>query len=257
LAINKLIMTSTKRQTQFKRSAFIFLVTLIALSLSACGGGKKIITSDDSADYKSARSLPPLKKPSPVAVSKSDSNERPATDSGVVEEPSAEVAGEPSAEVAGKPSAEVAEKNDALASAPATNAAETSFTNAAETSFEQLSATVVDAGSGQAKLEVAAEFDRAWDYLNASLQQSDLTVFSRNKQAGRFSIGCADIEAAPTVVKSGRWSFFNRDKQQVLEYCALQVVEKRSITIVSVLNQAGEEVSGEYSKKLFSRILQN
>jgi uncharacterized lipoprotein len=249
LAINKLIMTSTKRQTQFKRSAFIFLVTLIALSLSACGGGKKIITSDDSADYKSARSLPPLKKPSPVAVSQSKTNAQAATDSGVVEEPSAEVAGKPSAEVAGKPSAEVAEKNDALASAPATNAA--------ETSFEQLSATVVDAGSGQAKLEVAAEFDRAWDYLNASLQQSDLTVFSRNKQAGRFSIGCADIEAAPTVVKSGRWSFFNRDKQQVLEYCALQAVEKRSITIVSVLNQAGEEVSGEYSKKLFSRILQN
>ncbi|MGK0437671.1 MAG: putative lipoprotein [Paracoccaceae bacterium] len=249
MAINKLIMTSTKRQTQFKRSAFIFLVTLIALSLSACGGGKKIITSDDSADYKSARSLPPLKKPSPVAVSQSKTNAQAATDSGVVEEPSAEVAGKPSAEVAGKPSAEVAEKNDALASAPATNAA--------ETSFEQLSATVVDAGSGQAKLEVAAEFDRAWDYLNASLQQSDLTVFSRNKQAGRFSIGCADIEAAPTVVKSGRWSFFNRDKQQVLEYCALQAVEKRSITIVSVLNQAGEEVSGEYSKKLFSRILQN
>jgi uncharacterized lipoprotein len=249
LAINKLIMTSTKRQTQFKRSAFIFLVTLIALSLSACGGGKKIITSDDSADYKSARSLPPLKKPSPVAVSQSKTNAQAATDSGVVEEPSAEVAGKPSEDVAGKPSAEVAEKNDALASAPATNAA--------ETSFEQLSATVVDAGSGQAKLEVAAEFDRAWDYLNASLQQSDLTVFSRNKEAGRFSIGCADIEAAPTVVKSGRWSFFNRDKQQVLEYCALQAVEKRSITIVSVLNQAGEEVSGEYSKKLFSRILQN
>lgn len=233
-------MTSTKRQTQFKRSAFIFLVTLIALSLSACGGGKKIITSDDSADYKSARSLPPLKKPSPVAVSQSKTNAQAATGSGVVEEPSAEVAGKPSG---------VAGKNDGKAS--------TAATNAAETSFEQLSATVVDDGSGQAKLEVAAEFDRAWDYLNASLQQSDLTVFSRNKQAGRFSIGCADIEAAPTVVKSGRWSFFNRDKQQVLEYCALQAVEKRSITVVSVLNQSGEEVSGEYSKKLFSRILQN
>ncbi len=249
MAINKLIMTSTKRQTQFKRSAFIFLVTLIALSLSACGGGKKIITSDDSADYKSARSLPPLKKPSPVAVSQSKTNAQAAADSGVVEEPSAEVAGKPSAGMAGRPSAGGAEKNDALASA--------ATTNVAETSFEQLSATVVDDGSGQAKLEVAAEFDRAWDYLSASLKQSDLTVFSRNKQAGRFSIGCADIEAAPTVVKSGRWSFFNRDKQQVLEYCALQAVEKRSITVVSVLNQSGEEVSGEYSKKLFSRILQN
>jgi uncharacterized lipoprotein len=239
--ITKLIMTLNKRRTQFKRNAFIFLVTLITLSLSACGGGKKIVTTDDSADYKSARSLPPLKKPSLVVVSQNTTSARAATDSGIVEEPSAEVAG--------KPSAEVVEKTEALASAP--------DSNTAEAPFEQLSATVVDAGSGRAQLEVAAEFDRAWDYLNASLQQSDLTVFSRNKEAGRFSIGCANIAAAPTVVKSGRWSFFNRDKQQSLEYCALQAVEKRGITVVSVLNQAGEEVSGEYSKKLFSRILNN
>lgn len=242
-------MTSTKRQTQFKRNAFILLVTLIALSLSACGSGKKIVTSDDSADYKSARSLPPLKKPSPVVTSRNNTNARPATDSSIVEEPSAEVAGKPLAEVAGKPSAEVVEKTDALASG--------ADTNTAEAPFEQLSSTVVDSDSGQAQLEVAADFDRAWDYLNASLQQSDLTVFSRNKEAGRFSIGCANIAAAPTVVKSGRWSFFNRGKQQSLEYCALQAVEKRGTTVVSVLNQAGEEVSGEYSKKLFSRMLNN
>ncbi|MBL4673480.1 MAG: outer membrane protein assembly factor BamC [Arenicella sp.] len=226
-------MISTKRQTQFKRSAFIFLVALISLSLSACGGGKKIVTSDDSADYKSARSLPPLKKPSRVVVSQKNSDTRPAADSGIVDESSAKVV----------------EKTDALASSP--------VINVAKIPVEQLSATVVDVGSGQARLEVAADFDRAWDYLNVSLQQSDLTVFSRNKEAGRFSIGCANIAAAPTVVKSGRWSFFNRDKQQSLEYCALRAVEKRGITVVSVLNQAGEEVSGEYSKKVFSRILNN
>jgi uncharacterized lipoprotein len=222
-------MTSTKQQVPFKRSSFIFLVTLIALSLSACGGGKKIITSDGSADYKSARSLPPLKKPSPVIASKNNT------------------AGQPIG--ANESSAAVVEKNEPLASA--------STTSTVEPPYERLSAAVVDAGSGQAQLEIAADFNEAWGYLNTSLQKSGLTVFSRNKEAGRFSIGCANIAAAPTVIKSGRWSFFNRGKQQSLEYCALQAVEKRGITVVSVLNQAGEEVSGEYSKKLFSRILNN
>lgn len=217
-------MTSTNRQIQFKRSALIFLETLIALSLSACRGGKKIVTTDESADYKSAISLPPLKKPSRVVVSENNTSVRPASDSDTV-----------------------VEESDVQASAP--------VSNASETPFDKISATVVDAGSGLAQLEVAADFSRAWDYLNVSLKQSDLTVFSRNKEAGRFSIGCASIETAPTVVKSGRWSFFNRNKQQSLEYCALQVVEKRGITVVSVLNQAGKEVSGEYSKKLFSRLL--
>jgi len=219
-------MTSTKRKIKFKRSALIFLVAMIALNLSACRGGKKIVTTDDSAEYKSAISLPPLKKPSRVVVSHSDTNVQPASDSG-----------------------DVVEKNDALAPEPASNVA--------GTPMKQITATVVNAGSGLAQLEVAADFGRAWDYLNASLQQSGLTVFSRNKEAGRFSIGCASIATAPTVVKSGRWSFFNRNKQQSLEYCALQVVEKRGITVVSVLNQAGKEVSGEYSKKLYSRILNN
>jgi uncharacterized lipoprotein len=215
-------MTSTNRQIRFKRSALFFLVTLVALSLSACKGGKKLVTTDESADYKSAISLPPLKKPSRVVVTQNKTSARPASDSG-----------------------DAVEENGASASAPVSKAAETP------------SATVVDAGSGLAQLEVAADFGSAWDYLNVSLQQSDLTVFSRNKEAGRFSIGCASIETAPTVVKSGRWSFFNRNKQQNLEYCALQVVENRGITVVSVLNQAGEEVSGEYSKKLFSRMLNN
>ena len=38
------------------------------LTLAACGGRSTVVTQDDSADYRSARSLPPLKKPgSPTA----------------------------------------------------------------------------------------------------------------------------------------------------------------------------------------------
>ena len=39
-----------------------------AALLSACGGGKIVSTQDNSAEYKTAKSLPPLKKPTPVVV---------------------------------------------------------------------------------------------------------------------------------------------------------------------------------------------
>jgi len=117
------------------------------------------------------------------------------------------------------------------------------------------SANIIDDGSGQARLKIDAGFEQAWAYLSDNLKTSDLTVFSRNKAAGRFSIGCANIAAAPTVTKKGRWSFFNRDRQPRLEYCALQAVERRGATLVSVLNRSGEEVTAEYSRDVFTRLL--
>ncbi|MFT6408597.1 MAG: putative lipoprotein [Arenicella sp.] len=220
-------MISIKQQIEFKPSVLALLVTLMALSLSACSGGKKVITSDESADYKSARALPPLKKSSRVIVDQKSAVDRPDIDTN-----------------------SVTEQADTPAPAAVISTEQTSVALG-------LSAAVVTTKAGRTRLEIAADFDRTWDYLNDSLQKSDLTVFSRNKEAGRFSIGCANIVAEPTVVKSGRWSFFNRGKQQDLEYCALEAVEKRGITVVSVLNQDGLEVSGEYSNTLFSRILNN
>lgn len=219
----KLTMTLTKKKSKPERGLLMLLVIFVALSLSACGGAKKIATKDDSADYKSAQALPPLKKPSRAVAA---------------------AAVETNVEAGAEPSIESAEPEEAT----------TQDLAAANTT---ISASVVNGNSGQARLEVAADFDRAWDYLSSNLQKSDLTVFSRNKEAGSFSIGCANIAAAPTVTKSSRWSFFNRGKQQNFEYCALQLVEKRGTTIVSFLNRAGEEVSGEYSNEVFSRILNN
>jgi uncharacterized lipoprotein len=255
-------MTSIKQQTHLNRSVVTFLMTLTILSLSACGGGKKIITSDDSADYKSAISLPPLTKPSRVVTS-----------------PDNTVA--PSAIVA-TPIDDIVEQNRPLVSSPVTIQSQNSDLQVAteQASLESLSnsqgldnaatttvatttvatttvATVVSVELGHSRLEIIADFDPAWEFLSASLQRSDLTIFSRNKEAGRFSIGCTNIAKAPVVVKSGRWSFFNRDRLETLEYCALQAITKRGTTIVSVLNQEGKEVSGEYSNRVFSRILNN
>ncbi|MFT6032075.1 MAG: hypothetical protein ACI854_000602, partial [Arenicella sp.] len=64
--MTKLIMTSIKQNIKFSHSISVLLVLLMVLSVSACGGVKKVITADDSAEYKSARALPPLKKPSRI-----------------------------------------------------------------------------------------------------------------------------------------------------------------------------------------------
>jgi len=243
----------TNERAILKRSLSMILATYLALSLSACGGGKKISTKDNSVDYRSAQSLPPLKKPSRVVVTPTQVPSAAPQVTAI--EPSASVAEQADSDVI-REEAVVAENliedSSAVTAEPITEPV-----TLPSTPNPVLNASVVREKSGQARLEVAAGFEQAWQYLSSNLQKSDLTVFSRNKEAGRFSIGCANIAAAPTVVKSGRWSFFNRDRQENQEYCALQAVEKRGTTIVSVLNRAGEEVSGEYSNNVFSRILNN
>lgn len=223
--------------------------------LSACGAGKVVNTQDNSAEYKTAKSLPPLKKPTPVVVTQ-------RAPVGVVEQ-QAETAVEPVADVSA--AVEAAQSEATLNDAP--EVAVENIDDAVETievaQSEQAvvsaaavsSANIVDDGSGQARLKIDAGFEQAWVYLSDNLKKSDLTVFSRNKAAGRFSIGCANIAAAPTVTKNGRWSFFNRDRQPRLEYCALQAVERRGATLVSVLNRSGEEVTAEYSRDVFTRLL--
>lgn len=220
----KLTMSSIKEQSKLVRRLSLLLVILAVLGLSACGGAKKVSSKDNSADYKSARALAPLKKPTRADKA------APQTPNIVARTVNPKAITAPSATVT------------PLA---------TSDQNAV------INGRVVEVKSGQARLEITADFDQAWMYLSANLKVSDITIFTRNKEAGRFSIGCSSIDAAPTVVKSGRWSFLNRDKQKSLEYCGLQAVAKRGVTTVSVLNREDKEVSAEYSKQIFERILNN
>lgn len=208
------------------RNLLTLTLIIAALSLSACGGGKKLSTKDNSVEYRTALALPPLKKPSRDVIV---SSPEPAVEELV-------------------PAVESSITNTAPDKALDTPIAQTS----------DISTSLVTLKTGQTRLKLVADFDPAWDYLSLSLQQSGLTVFSRNKEGGRFSIGCGDIGAEPTDVKRGRWSFFNRKKKRRnSEHCALQVVEKRGTTTVSLLNRAGDEVSSEYSNTLFSNIINN
>lgn len=111
--------------------------------------------------------------------------------------------------------------------------------------------------NGMTRLEISADFDQAWAYINRRLVMSELTVFSRNKVAGRFEIGCGDIDSASIMVKKGGWSFLNRDKLENLEYCALEMVERRDKTYLLVLNRSGLEVSSGFSQPILEKILSN
>jgi uncharacterized lipoprotein len=224
----KLTMTAIKDQSKFIRGLSILALACAFLSLSACGGAKKVSTKDNSTEYKSARALAPLKKPSRVV---STARKNP---------------------VVGTASTQVSTQERSV-SVPL----ETADSRGEIRQNLVIESNIVTVKSGQARLQIMADFDQAWEQLNANLQASDLTVFSRNKAAGRFSIGCLNLEAAPEVIKKGRWSFFNRDKQEEREYCALQVISKRGLSTVSVLNRAGEEVSAEYSNSVLKRLTNN
>jgi len=204
------------RLSVFRQVVSVLALISMAVLVTACGTKRVIQTSDDSADYKSARSLPPLKKPSQVAV-QTNTDQTAAAEVSVV--------------------------------APAT---------LIESESAEIDARVIEGSQGAAQLEISTGFDPAWRYLSASLQKSDVTVFSRTKSAGRFAVGCSGIaEDTVSVQQKGRWSFFKRDKNQEFEYCSLKMVEKRGVTLVSVLDRNGSEVASENSAGLFERILNN
>lgn len=209
------------QKTNSTLSTFLTMVALV--SLSACNSGKKIITADDSASYKESVTLQPLKRPSAAAVDGGNRQEIPTpNDVANVETPLTDV---------------------------------NSSTENIDLTTDFIASEIISGDAGESRLLVDAEFDQAWSYLNDNLQTSDLTVFSRNKVAGRFAIGCGNIAAAPSIVKKGGWSFLNRDRLESLEYCALELIEKRGKSYLSVLNRSGVEVMGEFSTPVFERIL--
>jgi len=246
-------------------SSLVLLLTLF-LGLSACGGGTaKVVPSDDSADYKSATSLPPLKK-TPTLVTTAPAPSAAQATVPQVLEPAPSSRDESLADV--EPSAveqpsvveQPSENQEPLAypESDAVDAASETVAIAPDADVApSISARVIASDSSNARLEIDSSFDAAWSFLSSNLKRSDVTVFSRNKAAGRFSIGCGDMELSPTVVKKGGWSFFNKSKQKRAEYCALSVVERRGKSLVFVLNRDDSEVSNEYSNPLFKRILNN
>lgn len=237
----------------FKCVAALAAVVFVSL-LSACSSGKVINTVDDSVEYRKAQTLPPLKKNSRVITS-----DVPATESRVTVE-SEDVVAESTPLATEEQNATANDVADSGSVITTESIAPDSDSSADTSIGKSVSARVVSAGSNYSRLEINTGFDQAWEYLTDNLQRSDVTIFSRNKAAGRLSIGCAGIDNGTDdilIEKQGRWSFFNRDKLERLEYCALEAVSKRDSTNVKVLNRSGQEILTESSTKVFERILNN
>ncbi len=231
---------------------------LLAFVLVACAG-RTVDTVDRSVDYKSAKSLPPLIKPS------SQADPAPQVSSGTVSQTAAGSGGLAVVESddPGSQTSVLAQGGGLSGAGGAVDgdgqrAQTNSSTSLSESDTQKAtpSARVIE-DNGASRLSIDADFDVAWEFLTNNLKRSDITVFTRNKSAGRFSIGCGALETAPKVSRSGGWSIFTRDKSRGSDYCALQVAERRGVSFVQVLNRAGDEVGSEFSNDVYKRILNN
>ena len=231
----------------------VLFVIMIALSACAAGTKKSV---DNSADYRSAQSLPPLKKPdreSKVIVQ--DQGASPTILSENISSSDLEppIADQPTNGAAGSTveesiaSQEAAQQNRALRQQELVESASTDL----------ITATVVEARPGVSRLHVDAKFESAWSYLSQQLQSSSMTVFTRNKDAGRVDIGCSQLDEQLQTSKSGGWSVFRRDRRKLSDYCALKIGERRGATIVTLLDRQGDEVVGEFSAKIFNQLNSN
>ncbi|MFT5656393.1 MAG: putative lipoprotein [Arenicella sp.] len=211
---------------------------VLASVLIGCGGSKTVITADDSAEYRNAVSLPPLKKPTKAPANFSEvesatqSNQQSAIDKG---------------------------SSDQLAS----DSVKAKVRMNAPTIVGKrpvgvvTNAQVIELASDIARLKIDADFDAAWNYLSENLKRSNITVHTRSKTAQRFSIGCASLQGqSADSVKGSGWSFFAK-KRKPTEHCSLLLVSARSAIEVKLLNRSGAEYASADSKALFARLLNN
>lgn len=245
------------------------------LGLAACQSGKVVDTVDDSADYRSARALPPLKRADQVKPGVSVAPEVSQPKATALESEST-LAAEQGAPVVSvdTPSDGVeresiviepnidneamsVSRDDDMPSSPQVSSADELGGASSMSTGSMLSSLVSD--DDATKLEIQSDFEGAWSFLTGRLVESELTVFSRNKAAGRISIGCGDISDSEKVEvsRAGGWSIFNRRKAQASEYCALQTEESKGRTLVSVLNRSGQEVGAEYGRNILNKIINN
>jgi len=223
----------------------LFWVVVLSLFVTACGGSKSVVTYDDSADYSSARQLPPLKKPS-----KSATTSAPAAAQASVALPN-QAATTPE-NVSAPTSAARQAESQVVSESPVTSAE-----NIENTSAAVVTARVVEPSENIARLEVDAGIDAAWEYVSANLRGSNITVHNRNQVAGLIAVGCPQSDSGrPIISKRGGWSIFGRKPQQQ-EHCSLQLSKSRSKTAVSLFDRSGLEMDAEYAKDMFTRLLNN
>ncbi|MEM7358697.1 MAG: hypothetical protein AAF431_06360 [Pseudomonadota bacterium] len=283
----------------------VSLLLALGASLTACGGSRTVVTQDDSADYHSAVSLPPLKKPSkqaaaavdptppsveptpappPAAAPVASTPVEPIQDAEppIEEIPIEEIPIEESPIPETSPQSDQAPVSERLVieeqPAPAEQPIQAEPVQAESVQAESLqtepvqvaavepqpsmpveeviSARVIQPRDDVARLQIDSGFDAAWNYLSTNLKNSDITVHNRNRTAGRFAIGCGNLEESTTVTKRGGWSIFTR-KPKKQEHCSMQLLTSRSVTLVTLNNRSGVEIAADSAKEVFMRLLNN
>jgi len=217
---------------------------VLALVLTACGGRSTVVTQDDSAEYQSARSLPPLKKPN-------------TRDQGGPEAQTVVVAdaASPPVEQPVPPSQSVIPVDVQENGQPPAKSDQTKFDASTVVVGE-----VVQQSNGEVVLSLNAGAEESWQYLRNLLSQSDITVHTRNKSAGRFAVGCDGVDVPrltdPTVdvERKGRWSIFKRNPESTV-YCGLQLVAKKTSSVVTLRDRSGQAVPADLARSFFARLL--
>lgn len=202
------------------RVSKIGIVIVATLCLASCGSSGKKSTKDASVNYKTARQLPPLKKPPKTAAES------------------------------------VAVSEVAVDGAP--QSGDIVVAESVKTPASQVSTKITEVKKNTARLTMDSEFDVAWEYLADKLSQSSITVFSRNKAAGRIAIGCSAYDLPQSEDRdSGGWAIFNRRRSNDEEYCSLSVSSSRSDTVVSAHDREGDEIGKAGATLVFEKLLNN
>ncbi len=261
------------RQNSLSKTVpFLLLASLMVIG--GCANKDIVVSKDNSADYKSARLLPPLIKPTeePLVASTPTDN---VADNGAASELIEIVETQPidvptQSDPISKPEVIISQVSDPMESNPvqetAVAVAPIEVDNSSDGSSELAPAALDSTNIPElepgmltdgdtVKLILNSEFDSAWSYLTSQLAGSEVTVFSRNKSAGRIAIGCAEIRDGAAPSNNSKWSIFNRKAKRADEYCSLQAVERKGTTTVSVLNREGREVAGDDARLVLNKLL--
>ena len=272
------------------RSLRLLVLFLLFGLLTACGGRKAVVTQDDSADYRSAVSLPPLKKSQvlqnqtasaqapviqPATTQQAPADQVSAAQSAVSQPVDAQLPSTPDSTVTPVPTATVTAADIAAVKTTATAAQSAAVssgtTQLAKPSFEPasrndsgrenapqpISTQIIEGSKGGVVLQISAGASEAWKFLREQLNLSDITVHARNQKAGRFAIGCGGIETDShnsTETKSGGWTILRRASEEAA-YCAMQMVAKKSSSEVTIVGRDGNAVSKAQARALFQRLL--
>lgn len=206
----------TSENQVLKRAALLCLLSLMV----ACTNNKIVVETDDSVEYKSARSISPLIKPKGLEIETQVVN-------GKLE-------------------------NSIIERAQSINSDSSLYETRNSASQVHQGVSNLISQEGTTRLMIESDWDTAWDYLVTQLNDSGLTVFSRNKSAGRIAIGCGEVGDEVDTDRSGGWSIFNRRTEKASEYCSLQMKDKGNSVLVSVLDRVGREAPQKESQSVLS-----